>query len=221
MIGTDRVGIDQGGIGHLVATPSPSPAPGFPANWSGVLPYLDAHSGAITALATVVLVLVTAVYVLLTKGMVTASKKLVEETQLDREVAYQPLLTWKIDSAYAKVQVVNNTPASAFYCIIVSAGPDATEGSSWFRSGIFDIGPNAKAEGTDSIAMKRQTTARPSELDFPAELAFCQNQFGDKFCYRKGTTATNVWRARPRRGDPPKQKWTDWYEAAIAEWLQP
>jgi hypothetical protein len=190
----------------FLATSGLSSAAGSPDGWQRVFPFLDAHSGAITAVATVVLVIVTVAYVILTR-------QLVEETRRDSDAAYQPALTWKIDGDdknERNAQIVNNGQTGAFYCILVSAD----SGSSWFRTAPVDIG---HGETAPSIKMARQDVEQPSDLDLSVTQCLCRNQFGRMFCYKQGTTDVSIWHpsTKRRRRGPRKPPWVNWYEAAL------
>jgi hypothetical protein len=197
--------ITTGRSGVILATGSLSSTAGSPHGLGRIIPFLDAHSGAITAVATVVLVIVTVAYVILTR-------QLVDETRRDRDAAYQPALTWKIDvdNNEYKAQIVNNGQTGAFYCILVSAA----SGSSWFRTAPIDIG---HAEASPSINMTRQDGEQPSGLDFSVAQCFCRNQFGHTFCYKQGTTDILIWRpaAKRRRRESRKPPWVNWYEGVL------
>jgi len=186
----------------------------------GVLPWLDAHNGAITSVATVILVIITGIYVVLTE-------KLVREARRDRDVAYQPLLSWRIGLDQTNNQrtakVVNNSPASAYYCILASVDAAETGEHAWLRSDPFSIGPCEETREENPILMIPQNSSRTKYPDNSAAIAFCQNQFGYRFCFRQGTTHTEVWKppAKTRGARPQGPAWVNWYGEALKnyEWL--
>ena len=202
-----------------ISADSPSPAPaGFPTRWSQVVPWLDAHSGAITAIATIVLVIVTAVYVVLTKRLAQATRDLVVEAQSDREWAYRPYLSWHVAQGAEDrtFTAANNSPAAIYQCVIVSYGSDAGEDLSWYMSVPFGLGSGDEA--TDK-AMKRQVTPVP-ELDWTTgrqSRALYRNQLGQMFNCEHGSANPKIWPppVERRRRKPDKPPWVDWYEQVL------
>ena len=204
---------------------NPSPLPAVLSSWDQVFPWLDAHAGAVGAIATIVLVLVTIVYVLLTRRMATAARDQVNETQRDREIAYRPYIAWRIDSwdphtGHGTVTVANNSRAAAYHCILVSAGHSAAGTFSWHRTVPFDQGP----DGEGHVPLPIQFAPPPStdvlgtSAD-PVRVAFCENQFGHKFRFRQGTTEAATWvPPLERRGGrrTAKPSWVVWYESILA-----
>ncbi len=82
--------------------------------------WLNENSGAIQALATIVLVAVTGVYVVLTKGYVDSTKRLADEARGAREDAVRPLIAIELASGddinpgkYATCKVLNVGPGAA------------------------------------------------------------------------------------------------------------
>lgn len=187
----------------FLAASDPSSTAGSMDYWHKVLTSLNTYSAAITAVATVVLAIVTVVYVVLTR-------QLVKQAQRDRDTAYQPLLAWNIqkDGGAYKAQVVNNSPASAFQCILVALVNNA---SVLMRTDPFDLGHSNE----DSIEMKSDGAAQPPGLDLSVARAICQNQFGHMFYYKQGTTDTLAWRPSARHWWHRKPAWITWYENVL------
>jgi len=57
-------------------------------NMSNWILTLNVNSGAITAIATVVLVIITGIYVYLTHKIAKGSEEVIEQASIDREIAY-------------------------------------------------------------------------------------------------------------------------------------
>lgn len=203
---------------------TPSPVPVVPTSWGQVFPWLDAHAGAVGAIATIILILVTILYVVLTRQIAMAASDQVKETQRDREIAYRPYIAWRIDSwdaqtGHGTVTVANNSRAAAYHCILVSVGHNAVGTFTWHRTVPFDQGP----DGKDTVALAIQTDPAPSTdvlgtAADPVRVAYCENQFGHRFRFRQGTTEAATWippvqgRWRRRRSKPT---WVEWYETIL------
>jgi hypothetical protein len=188
------------------------------ASKGGPLPWLDKHPDTVTAGATVVLVIVTVVYVVLTRQMVTATRALAEEAQRDRDIAHQPYLAWRIDTDEKTggriATVVNNSPADAYLCFLILERTSADGGAgSWLRSGLFAVGPHDEPYQTrlDTVV----SDDPPRDLPLAREVAFGQNQFGERFCWQALTTDMQRWKPSAKSRRSPEPSWVTWYDQVL------
>jgi hypothetical protein len=178
-----------------------------------LLTWLDNHSGTVTAIATVVLAVFTVGYVILTQKMVKATRALAKETQKDRDIAHQPLLTWRIDVNQGMAEVLNNSPADAYFCYLIMENKTANGGaSSWFQSDLFTLPPGGKR---DDISVRRPVSIQSPPSDLAPQAAFCQNQFGHRFRYKHLTTDTDQWKPAQKNDRSPEPSWVTWYNQTL------
>lgn len=196
---------------------SSAAATGFPAWWSQVLSWTDAHSSAITAIATIILVIVTAIYVVLTNRLVKASRDLVVEAQLDREWAFRPYLSWRVDkktnSQDREFTAANNSVAAIYQCVIVSFDTDAQGNPSWYKSVSFALGIGAEATDQEMILQNSEVPSLGQSASNESRALF-RNQLGDTFNCKIGSVEPDIWSASvARRGNAKSRPaWVAWYE---------
>ena len=194
-------------------------AAGFPAGWSQAVSWMDAHSSAITAIATIVLVVVTAVYVRLTNRLVKASRDLVVEAQLDREWAFRPNLSWRVDkkagSQDREFTAANNSVAAIYQCVIVEFDTDAQGNPVWYMCVSFTLGIGDEA--TDEMKLQNTEVPGLGQTANHESRALFRNQLGDTFNCKRGSVEPAIWPASPaRRGSTSSRPpWVDWYEQLL------
>jgi hypothetical protein len=171
------------------------------------------NSGAITGLATLLLVIITAVYAWF-------ARQTVKEMRRDRTYANRPAFRWQVGGgAWVEGANYGLGPALNTICLVVSS-------NGWRRTDLFDISadettvahPNAPMllQGDQAKAPSSKVVGRTISVGEDGLVALCQDRFGNRYRFRGRDVLPDVWHrrdgrlARFRLWDR-EPEWSSWY----------